>query len=182
MQVFAYLLARLSEPSSYAGLGAILGLVGWHLSDTELGTIIQFLAAGCALAALFLKERGIIAAIALACLLAPVLSACSGLAGAGASLGVVAGGITIADNVSAAVDPVIQTACAEYQKGKAAADAVIGAGLLPSNITGKVASIESFGDAACANPPQGDALSTAIWLGQLVGQIMTLTTSTKQSG
>ena len=33
MQVLAYLLARFSEPSSYAGLSAILGLAGWHLSD-----------------------------------------------------------------------------------------------------------------------------------------------------
>ena len=57
MRILAYLLARFSEPSSYAGLGAALGLLGWHLSDTDLGTIAQFLAAGCALAALFVKER-----------------------------------------------------------------------------------------------------------------------------
>jgi sulfite exporter TauE/SafE len=60
MHVLAYLLARFSEPSSYAGLGAVLGLVGWHLSDTDLGAIVQFLAAGCALIALLLKERGVI--------------------------------------------------------------------------------------------------------------------------
>ncbi len=60
MRSLAYLLARFSEPSSYAGLGAVLGLVGWHLPDTDLGAIVQFLAAGCALVALFLKERGVI--------------------------------------------------------------------------------------------------------------------------
>lgn len=60
MQTLTYLLARFSEPSSYAGFGAVLGLVGWHLSDTDLGLIAQFLAAACALAALLLKERGVI--------------------------------------------------------------------------------------------------------------------------
>jgi phage terminase large subunit-like protein len=42
---------------------------------------------------------------------------------------------------------------------------------------GAVATFEEYGDAACANPPSGDALSTAIWLGELVGQIGTLTSS-----
>ena len=60
MQTFAYLLARFSEPSSYAGLGAMFGLVGWRLSDTDLGLIAQCLAAACALAALLLKERGVV--------------------------------------------------------------------------------------------------------------------------
>ena len=58
MQFLGYLLARFSEPSSYAGLGAVIALVGWHLSDTELGAVVQLLAASCALAALLLKERG----------------------------------------------------------------------------------------------------------------------------
>ena len=57
MQLLAYLLARFSEPSSYAGLGALLALFGWHLSDSILGQLAQFLAAACALAALALKER-----------------------------------------------------------------------------------------------------------------------------
>ena len=57
MQYVTYLLARFSEPSSYAGLGAVIALVGFHLSDTEFGAVTQFVAAGCALAALLLKER-----------------------------------------------------------------------------------------------------------------------------
>jgi hypothetical protein len=32
MQILGYLLARFSEPSSYAGLGAVLALVGFHFS------------------------------------------------------------------------------------------------------------------------------------------------------
>jgi hypothetical protein len=58
MQMLAYLLARFSEPSSYAGLGAMLVLLGWHFSDSDIGAVVQFLAAACALLALLLKERG----------------------------------------------------------------------------------------------------------------------------
>ena len=58
MQLLTYLLARFSEPSSYAGLGALLALFGWHLSDTLLGQLAQLLAAGCGFLALCLKERG----------------------------------------------------------------------------------------------------------------------------
>jgi sulfite exporter TauE/SafE len=60
MSTLAYLLARFSEPSSYAGLGALLALLGWQLSDTALGDIAQCLAAGCGLLALVLKERGLL--------------------------------------------------------------------------------------------------------------------------
>lgn len=69
MQVVAYLLARFSEPSSYAGLGALFALLGWHFSDSTLGQIGQFLAAGCGLLALALRERGVVPAIALAVIL-----------------------------------------------------------------------------------------------------------------
>jgi phage terminase large subunit-like protein len=43
---------------------------------------------------------------------------------------------------------------------------------------GAIATTEEYGDAACADPPSGNVLSTAIWLGTLVGQIATLTTVT----
>jgi hypothetical protein len=58
MQVLAYLLARFSEPSSYAGLGALLALAGWNLSDPALAQLAQGLAAGCGLVALCLNEGG----------------------------------------------------------------------------------------------------------------------------
>jgi hypothetical protein len=76
MQTLAFMLARLSEPSSYAGLGALLALVGLHFSDSVLGQLAQFLAAGCGLAALFLKERGLIQMIVLAAMLSTALGAC----------------------------------------------------------------------------------------------------------
>jgi hypothetical protein len=177
MQVLTFLLARFSEPSSYAGLGAVLALAGLHFSDTDLGQVAQFLAAGSGLAALLLKERGVIQAIVIALLLGGTLGACGPLAAAGGAAGAIGGGLAIANQVSGAVDSTILTACGEYQKGRTAAQAVIGDGLVPSSAAAKIGVIEEYGDAACAHPPSGDALSTAIWLGELVGQIGTLTGS-----
>lgn len=174
MTLFAFLLARLSEPSSYAGLGAVLALAGVHFSDTDLGQLAQFLAAGCGLAALLLKERGMIPAIAVAAFLGGMLSACAPMVAAGA--GAAGSALTVANQIGGAVGATVQTACAEYQKARTAANAVVGTGLVPQDATAKVSVIEEYGDAACANPPQGDALSTAIWFGELAGQIATLTT------
>jgi hypothetical protein len=176
MQVLQFLLARFSEPSSYAGIGAILALAGVHFSDSDLGQIAQFLAAGCGLAALLLKERGIVQMIALAVLVGSALSACAPLVAAGAATGAVGSGLVIANQVAGVADTTIQTACAEYAKGRAAANAVVATGLVPS-AAAKVGIIEEYGDAACATSPAGDVLSTAIWLGELVGQIGTLTNS-----
>ena len=180
MQVLAYLLARLSEPSSYAGLGALLALVGWNLPDTIVGQLAQLFAAGCGLLALLLKERGLIRAIVLVFAVVPVLSGCGGVPAAVLG-GLGSAGLIYAavDQVTAGVDPYIAKACAEYTKVKAAADAVVATGLVPLAVAGKVTAIENFGDAACATPPSGDPLSTALWLGKLAGQITTLTTSAK---
>jgi hypothetical protein len=175
MQVLTFLLARFSEPSSYAGLGALLALAGLHFSDSDLGQIAQFLAAGCGLAALLLKERGMIQVIAFVLLAGGALGACAPLVAAGAATGAIGGGVALANEAAGVVDATIQTACAEYAKGKATANAVVGTGLVPSAVASKVSVIEEYGDAACANPPTGDALSTGIWLGELVGQIATLT-------
>jgi sulfite exporter TauE/SafE len=60
MQILAYLLARFSEPSSYAGLGALLALLGWNLTDPVLAQLAQALAALCGLIALVLRERGLL--------------------------------------------------------------------------------------------------------------------------
>ena len=82
MRFLAYLLARFSEPSSYAGLGAVLALLGVHFSDSLTGQIAQSLAALCALAALLLKERGIVKSLALAGILVAgaTLAACAPVA------------------------------------------------------------------------------------------------------
>jgi hypothetical protein len=102
------------------------------------------------------------------------LGGCGGLVAAGSALGAASRVLTIVNTVAADADAVIKDACVAYDTGKAAADAVVKAGLVPADAGAKITSIESFGDAACANPPAGDALSTAIWLGQLIGQISTL--------
>jgi hypothetical protein len=91
-------------------------------------------------------------------------------------LGAAGSAFTAIDKATAAATPFVATACGEYAKGKAAADAVVAAGMAPAAAAAKVTSIEGFGDAACASLPSGDPLASAIWLGQLAGQITTLTT------
>jgi hypothetical protein len=56
MRLLTYLLARFSEPSSYAGLGAALGALGFSLPDDATAQLAQAAAALCGLAALALKE------------------------------------------------------------------------------------------------------------------------------
>lgn len=51
------ILNRLKEPSTYAGVGVILGLVGIHLAPEKLTAIIGFATAGAALLAVFLPEK-----------------------------------------------------------------------------------------------------------------------------
>jgi hypothetical protein len=183
MQALAYLLARFSEPSSYAGLGALLALLGWNLSDTLVGQLAQLLAGACALLALGLKERGLIRAIVLVFAVVPALAGCAGVPAAVlAGLGSAGSVYTAVDKVTEAASPYLATACAEYAKAKAAADATVAAGVVPAAATAKVASIESYADAACASPPKGDPLSTAIWLGHLAGQITTLATAARPAG
>jgi hypothetical protein len=74
MRILAYLLMRFSEPSSYAGFGALLALLGWNLPETVLGQLVQGLAAACALLALVMKERGVVPAIAPVVAAGPVLT------------------------------------------------------------------------------------------------------------
>ena len=175
-QTLAYLLARFSEPSSYAGLGALLALVGWNLPDSILGQLAQLFAAGCALLALVLKERGLIPSLVLVACLAPALAACGGAPAAIlGGIGSAGSAVTALDKLSTAASPYIAAGCSEYGKAKAAADAVVAAGAVPGAASADVGAVESFGDAACASPPAGDPLSTAIWLGGLAGQLATLT-------
>jgi hypothetical protein len=57
MTVFAFLLARLREPSSYAGLGALLAALGIHVDDAVLQAAIQLLIAAGGLAAVLMPEN-----------------------------------------------------------------------------------------------------------------------------
>ncbi len=102
----------------------------------------------------------------------PVVS----VAGGGASL------FTAIDTVIADADAIIRTACTEYERGKAAADAVIATGLMTDEKVAKIKAVELYGDAACATPPDGDPLATAIWLGRLAGQVATLASEARAGG
>ena len=57
MQILAYLLARFSEPSSYAGLGAVLAACGVHVDDAVLQAGVQLLVAAGGLAAVLMPEK-----------------------------------------------------------------------------------------------------------------------------
>lgn len=112
-----------------------------------------------------------------AMLLALSLAGCGGLMAAGSGLGALGGTLALVGQVNSDVDSVLGTACAAYRQGRAVADAVVATGIVPEADTAKVSAIEQYGDAACAAPPSGSPVSTAIWFGTLVGQLASLTNS-----
>jgi hypothetical protein len=57
MSFLAFLLARLREPSTYAGLGAVLAAAGLHPSGAVLGAAINAAVALAGLAAVLIPER-----------------------------------------------------------------------------------------------------------------------------
>ena len=57
MTLLEFVLDRLREPSTYAGLGAILAAAGVHVDDAVLQTSIQALVALAGLAAVLVSER-----------------------------------------------------------------------------------------------------------------------------
>jgi hypothetical protein len=56
--LLAFLVARLKEPSSYAGLGAMLAALGIHADDAVVAAAVQLLVAAGGLAAVLLPEQG----------------------------------------------------------------------------------------------------------------------------
>ncbi len=116
------------------------------------------------------------ALVAVLAICALSLASCAGVPAAVlGGLGSAGSAYWAVDKITEVASPIIATACAEYDKARSAANAVLGSGMVPAAYHASVVSIESYGDAACANPPAGDPLSTAIWLGQLAGQVLTLT-------
>jgi hypothetical protein len=58
---------------------------------------------------------------------------------------------------------------------RGAADAAVAGGSVATGNASKIAVIEEYADAACAKPPPlGNPIETAIWLGQLGGEIVAL--------
>ena len=51
-----YILSRLKEPSTYAGLGLLLSALGLHISDTQVNAIAQGAMAIAGVAAAFVPE------------------------------------------------------------------------------------------------------------------------------
>lgn len=135
MPTLAYLLARFSEPSSYAGLGALLALVGFNAPDAVIGQIAQLLAAACALLALVLKERGLLRLVIMAVLLGAGLTACDG-------------SLPVQPKVPAAA----QSACAAVSWGVPIAEAMAGK-LNPNDHAILAAAEQAVGACAGGNAP-----------------------------
>lgn len=51
------ILARLREPSSWAGIAALVGIFGIKIAPEQLQAIIALLSAGAGAAAVFMPER-----------------------------------------------------------------------------------------------------------------------------
>jgi hypothetical protein len=58
MTLLAFILARLREPSTYAGLGALLAAAGIHLPDATLNAAISAAVALAGFAAVLIPEIG----------------------------------------------------------------------------------------------------------------------------
>lgn len=56
MNIIMFLLARLKEPSTYAGLGALLAAAGYHIPDATLNAAISVVVAVAGLAAIVIPE------------------------------------------------------------------------------------------------------------------------------
>lgn len=57
MNLLAFIVARLREPSTYAGLGALLGAAGVHIDDTVLQAVVQLLVSIAGLIAVLVPEK-----------------------------------------------------------------------------------------------------------------------------
>lgn len=57
MKILAFLLARLKEPSSYAGVGALFAAAGIQINDAVLQAAIQAVIALAGLVAVLMPEK-----------------------------------------------------------------------------------------------------------------------------
>jgi hypothetical protein len=56
MTILAYIVSRLKEPSTYAGLATLLGIVGVNLAPEALQSIIAVLTAAAGLVAVLVPD------------------------------------------------------------------------------------------------------------------------------
>ena len=57
MSLTTSILAKLVQPSSWAGLAVLFQAIGWNVSDDLMKTIVQVASGVAALAAFFLNEK-----------------------------------------------------------------------------------------------------------------------------
>jgi hypothetical protein len=128
MTILAFVLARLKEPSSYAGLGMLLAAAGIDPSDGTVQAIVQCLTASAGLAAVLMPEGGAAPAAvklppaALALLLAAGLAPALGACGSAAETSAVAQALDSSPqgaNLLAGLDVVVGEANTVVQKANA---------------------------------------------------------------
>lgn len=59
MPLLEFVVARLQEPSTYAGLGALLAAAGIHVNDMVVQAFIQVLVSVAGLVAVLMPEKAI---------------------------------------------------------------------------------------------------------------------------
>lgn len=59
MPLLEFIVARLREPSTYAGLGALLAAAGIHVNDMVVQAFIQVLVSVAGLVAVLMPEKAI---------------------------------------------------------------------------------------------------------------------------
>lgn len=57
MSLLAFLVVRLREPSTYAGLGALLAVLGIHFGDVVLQAVVQVVVSIAGPAAVLMPEK-----------------------------------------------------------------------------------------------------------------------------
>jgi hypothetical protein len=108
-----------------------------------------------------------------AALLVSTQTGCAALTAVGAGVAGVKAVYDFTREASSGLGQAIITACHEWELAKAAADARRDLGAVPQDKAARLSIVEAYAAAACnpANPPPGDPLATAIWLGGLAVQV-----------
>lgn len=158
MQLLAFLIARLKEPSSYGGIALVLATLGIHFSAAQLDGIVNALVGIAGAAAFFLPETQV-KTIAKAFVPAVVVL--------GSLLALQACGTTTAASVAMDVAQGVSLACAVAPTAEIVASAELKGGALAT-----VTNLEAYLNGICGSPSNPTfTAATVAKVGQIVGQI-----------
>ncbi len=175
MQLVLFLLARLREASTYAGIATVLAAAGIHFSDAQWNAYVQAaMALAGVLAVLIPEGKG-----------TPVpTGAPSGTAGAALIALLAASGITLAacngtqlaqaDTAIADAAPDYQMACWALSAAEAGLDAFAKSGKLDANAVKVAAEVRAGIDPLCAGPVPTNAADVVAKVMAAAAQVGTL--------